>query len=367
MQLSTSDPNTVKTLAKSRVLLVTDAWAPAINGVSTSVKNVKNHLESKGYQVNVLSPADGVQLPGHFLGFPLSIPLGKIKQRMTAFKPDHVLIATEGPVGLATRNYCVKVKKAFSTFYTTRWPEAISGQFKIPMEWIYNLLRWFHKHSSHVFVVSNGMKQLLHHKGFKKLHVKQEGVDLQRFKPLPDKDLIGIKEQFGLTKRKGPFFLFVGRLSPEKNLPDFLNATLPGTKLVVGPAVTKAAFDKLKSDYPSVVFLGPQNKHLPALYNIADVMVFPSQTETFGMVALEALACGTPVSAYNVIGPSDFLTSFDKTGTLATSKNALIDNAIQLSRLKQQAPDSVKNACRQLAEDYSWHKVLTPLVEKLEQ
>jgi glycosyltransferase involved in cell wall biosynthesis len=277
-----------------RILLVTDAWAPQINGVVVTLRNTIACLERWGHEVRVISPAGFRTLPmPTYPEIPLALfPARGVARGFRDFQPDAVHVATEGPLGLAARNYCVRNGLAFTTAYHTCFPEYVRARFGIPLAWTYAFLRWLHRPSAAVMVATPAIRQLLAQHGFNNLADWSRGVDLSLFKP-------GARD----THLPRPVFAYVGRIAIEKNIAAFLELDLPGTKLVVGDGPQRR---ELEQRFPRAIFVGAKTgEELAAYYRTADVMVFPSLTDTFGLVLIEAMACGTPVAAFPVRGPID--------------------------------------------------------------
>lgn len=280
-----------------RIMIVTDAWEPQVNGVVRTIKSTRRELESMGHVVDVLSPLEFRTLPCPT--YPdIRLSLGatrKTHQRIKDFNPDALHIATEGPLGLAARRWAVKHHFPYTTAYHTRFPEYIYARFRIPLKWTYRYLNWFHGKAKSVMAPTHVVIKDLRDNGFKNVVLWGRGVELDIFKPHDIRRL----------DTKPPIFLYVGRVAVEKNIEAFLDLDLPGSKWVVGegPALTD-----LRSRYPDTNFMGVLSQNeLAEVYSSADVFVFPSKTDTFGLVLLEAMACGLPVAAYPVTGPLDVI------------------------------------------------------------
>ena len=279
-----------------RLLIVTDAWAPQVNGVVTSLCALMAELQALGHEVGVLSPEDFRSLPcPGYVSIPLAWNVWQVGGKIRAFAPDAVHLATEGPLGWAARHWLKREGLAFSTAIHTRFPEYVSGRWPwIPLAWGYAWLRAFHRASRAVLVSTERLRDEFARHGFPNLLLWRKGVDLHQFAPRLEPQGEG-----------APLFLYAGRLAPEKNLEAFLDLDLPGAKEVVGDGPLRV---ELERRYPQVRFHG----HLPVAalaeaYRRASVLVFPSRTDTLGLVMLEALACGTPVAAFPVCGPLDVL------------------------------------------------------------
>ena len=285
-----------------KIALVTDAWQPQVNGVVTTLVELVRELEGAGHRVEVIHPGlfRTRPCPG-YEGIDLAIaPAKELALRLDVFQPDAIHLATEGPLGWAGRRYCLKRKLAFTTAFHTRFPEILHAALRIPLSWGYALLRHFHRPSSGVMVPTQGVLEMLQRRGFRNLKPWTHGVDtaLFQFHAQPRNDA-----PHGSLCR--PVALYVGRVSYEKNIDAFLSLDLPGSKVVcgVGPVL-----ESLKQRYPQVHWLGllPRDE-LSRVYAAADLFVFPSRSETFGLVMAEAMACGTPVAAFPVDGPLEVL------------------------------------------------------------
>ncbi len=316
-----------------KVLVATDAWHPQVNGVVRTLGSLARAAGKLGTPIEFLSPEGfpSFQLPT-YPGLRLAIPNRRgIAERIEAANPDAIHLATEGPIGFAVRAYCRRNGRPFTTSYTTRFPEYISARSPIPESWIYRVLRWFHGGATVTMVATPSLMSELGQRGFDHLGMWTRGVDVDLFRPDRAIDL-------GFER---PIFMTVGRVAVEKNIEAFLSLDLPGTKVVIGAGPQEA---KLKREFPDAKFLGPlENGTLAAHLAAADVFVFPSRTDTFGIVQLEALASGVPIAAFPVTGPKDVVG--DKPiGVLDEDLGRACMEALQLSR----------DACRKFALDYSW-------------
>ena len=283
-----------------RVLVVTDAWRPQINGVVHSLEALARSAQTLGATIEFLTP-DGfpsIPLPT-YREIRLSLATARsIAQRVDAMRPDHIHIATEGPLGLAARRLCIRRGEVFTTSYHTRFPEYIFARTRIPLAIPYAALRWFHNAGGGMMVSTQSLANELTQRGFVRPLLWSRGVDHELFRPQPS-----------ILDLPRPIFLNVGRLAPEKNLEAFLTLDLPGSKVVVGDGPSRAA---LQAAFPQAHFLGvKQGNDLAAIYASADVFVFPSCTDTFGIVLLEALASGVPVAAFPAPGPLDVVGGSD--------------------------------------------------------
>jgi glycosyltransferase involved in cell wall biosynthesis len=318
-----------------RILLVTDAWAPQVNGVVVTLRNTIAFLERIGHEVHVLSPEGfrTVPMPG-YPEIPLAVLAGMgVARRFREVAPDAIHISTEGPLGIAARRYCVANDLAFTTAYHTCFPEYVRARFGIPLAWTYAWLRRFHRPSSAVLVGTRTIRGLLEQQGFANVADWSRGVDLDLFHP-------GAERFVDFAR---PVFTYVGRLAVEKDLPSFLRLDLPGTKVVVGDGPERS---RLQRGFPKAVFVGTKSgAELASYYQRSDVFVFPSRTDTFGLVLLEAMACGTPVAAFPVRGPVDVVKD-PSAGVLHEDLGEAALQALLLDR----------GEVRRYAERFSWER-----------
>ncbi|MDR5804526.1 MULTISPECIES: glycosyltransferase family 1 protein [unclassified Caballeronia] len=280
-----------------KIMIVTDAWEPQVNGVVRTLTQTSRELTGLGHRVELLTPLEFRTIPcPTYPEIRLSLMPGRhVAKRIDEFAPDALHIATEGPLGMSARAYALRHKLPFTTAYHTRFPEYVKARFGIPLAMTYRFLHWFHRHSQAVMAPTPVVKHDLEQYGFTNVVLWTRGVDLDIFHPMDSKVLN--------TAR--PIFLYVGRVAVEKNVEAFLKLDLPGSKWVAGEG---PALAELKSRYTNVNYLGVLSQtELAKVYAAADVFVFPSRTDTFGLVLLEAMACGTPVAAYPVTGPIDVL------------------------------------------------------------
>jgi glycosyltransferase involved in cell wall biosynthesis len=329
-----------------RVLVATDAWHPQVNGVVRTLTSLARTAKGLGVDIEFLSP-DGFRTfplptyPGLRLALP---PRWRIAERIEATNSDAIHIATEGPIGHAVRAYCVRRGLPFTTSYTTRFPEYISARAPIPESWIYAALRRFHNSASVTMVATPSLMAELRQRGFSKLGMWTRGVDTELFHP--DR---AIELPF-----PRPIFVCVGRVAVEKNLEAFLSLDLPGTKMVIGTGPCEA---ELKRRFPDAKFLGQiENGKLAAHVAAADVFVFPSRTDTFGVVQLEALASGLPIAAFPVTGPKDVVADHP-VGALDEDLRAACLAALDLNR----------DACRAFALNYSWENSARQFIGHLQK
>lgn len=280
-----------------RILVVTDAWHPQINGVVRTLQRLSEVLPPLGATLEFLTPEGFASIPmPSYSAIPLALATYRqVANRIAKAAPDHVHIATEGPLGIQARRVCIATRRLFTTSYHTRFPEYLSARFPIPEGWTYGLLRGFHNAGCGTLVATPSMAAELTQRGFSQVLCWTRGVDTDFYRP---------DRQHTLDLPR-PIFLSVGRVAVEKNLPAFLDLSLPGSKVVVGEGPDLAS---LSERYPDAVFLGTRTGgELADIYASADVFVFPSRTDTFGNVILEALASGVPVAAFPVTGPRDIL------------------------------------------------------------
>jgi glycosyltransferase involved in cell wall biosynthesis len=279
-----------------RILVATDAWHPQVNGVVRTLTMMAEAVEAQGAEVSFLTPESfcTVGLPS-YRDLRVALPRpARIAELIEAQAPDTIHIATEGPIGLLVRRYCRKHDLPFTTSFHTRFPDYVSARAPVPESWVWSTLRWFHGRSEAVMAATPALATELRERGFGNVVLWPRGVDTRLFHPR-DVDLC----------QPRPVFLCVGRVAVEKNLEAFLELDLPGTKVIVGDGPARLA---LQQKYPDAVFLGAlQGERLAEVYAAADVFAFPSRTDTFGLVVLEALASGLPIAAFPVSGPLDVI------------------------------------------------------------
>ncbi len=305
-----------------RLVIVSDAWHPQVNGVVRTLTKLREQMEARGFEVTIISPADYRSAPCPTypeIRLALTHPLA-IRARIEALQPAYVHIATEGPLGIMARRACLKNNWRFTTSFHTRFPEYLRERLPVPLSWSYGFLRRFHNAAEHCLVPTQSIHDELAERGFATLKVWTRGVDRALFRPQPDVDL----------KLPRPVFLCVGRVAPEKNLESFLSLDLPGTKLIVGDGPD---LDELKRKYPDAVFAGKKEGETHARYYAgSDVFVFPSRTDTFGLVLLEAIACGLPVAGYPVPGPKDVIGA-SGAGVLSDNLQKAALGALEMGRV----------------------------------
>lgn len=317
-----------------KILIISDAWLPQINGVVRTLQTTKLYLEKLGHHVEVISPDlfNTIPCPSYpEIRLVIQPARFKVIDFIRTFRPDCVHIATEGPLGWAGRNACHALNLPFTTSFHTKFPEYIYARLGIPTRWSYRFLRWFHQLSKRVMVATQSMRNSLEKEGFEHLVPWSRGVDVELFRPRP-KDFLPDPR---------PISMYVGRVAVEKNIEAFLQTDVPGTKYVVGGG---PQLEYLRAHYPKVKFVGAKaGEELASYYAAADVFVFPSRTDTFGLVVLEALASGVPVAAYPVSGPIDILRE--------TQVGCLDEN---LTQATLQALQLDAHQCRPHALKYSW-------------
>lgn len=318
----------------SRLLIVTDAWAPQVNGVVRTLEALGHDLVAMGHEVRYATPEGRATLAlPTYPEIRLAVFSRRGLERLIAdFRPTAIHIATEGPLGWAARAICLKQNLAFTTSFHTRFPEYISARFPVVSEkLIYRVLRRFHGPARSVMVATPTLERELRTHGFGNVRIWSRGVDIDVFRPLA-----GARLPF-----EGPIWLYVGRVAVEKNIEAFLALDLPGTKVVVGDGPARSALER---KYPTTKFLGSKRgEDLVQCYAGSDVFVFPSKTDTFGLVVLEALACGVPVAAFPVPGPAD---------VIGTSPVGVLDNDLAAGCLRALAIP--REACRAFALTRSW-------------
>ena len=325
-----------------RVLIVTDAWAPQVNGVVRTLEMLGRELRALGHEVRYATPEGRFTVPlPTYSEIRLAIfPRRALEKIFREFAPDAVHIATEGTMGMSARAICLKHGIPFTTSFHTRFPEYVHARFSFISEsLVYRWLRWFHRPATAMMVATPSLKQELEQHGFRNLRIWSRGVDVDQFRRIAGASF----------PYPGPTWLYVGRVAVEKNIEAFLKLDLPGTKVVVGEGPARAS---LAERYPDVRFLGPKTgEDLVRAYSASDVFVFPSRTDTFGLVMLEALACGLPVAAYPVSGPKDVVGD-TPVAVLDKDLRAACLRALALSR--DSADGRTNLSARGFALEHSW-------------
>jgi glycosyltransferase involved in cell wall biosynthesis len=324
-----------------RIVIVTDAWHPQVNGVVRTLAHVCEGLLQRGHEVSIISPLDYRNYPCPTYPEIRLAFTGKraMTKRLAALQPTNIHIATEGPLGIQARRICVAKGWKFTTSFHTRFPEYIRERLPVPLGLTYGFLKWFHNAAEKCLVPTLSIETVLKEQGFKNTRIWTRGVNRSLFYPRPEVEL-------GLPK---PVFICVGRVAPEKNLDAFLSLTLPGTKLIVGDGPD---LERLKKAYPDAVFVGKQlGDQLARTFAGADVFVFPSRTDTFGLVLLEAIASGLPVAAFPVPGPLDVIGATGG-GVLSESLGDAAMRALAMGTLEpdKYLADFTWNACVDIFE-----------------
>lgn len=327
-----------------RILVATDAWQPQVNGVVRTYEQLRDAVPRYGAEIVMLSPADFHTVPcPTYPQIALAVPdQARCGARISAIAPDAVHIATEGPVGWMARAYCLRRGIAFTTSFHTKFPEYLSGRFGLPERLSYAVLRRFHGRGAGMMVATRSLRLMLERRGFRKVLTWTRGVDTQLFRP---RDV----RRFGM----GPVFLYAGRVASEKNIEAFLELSLPGRKVCVGDG---PQLEALRRRFPDATFTGElQGADLAESYASADIFVFPSRTETFGIVMLEAMASGVPVAAFPVTGPADVVAQ-GVSGLLSWNLRDAALAALVLDRGKVRAA----------AERYTWEATAKQFLDNVE-
>lgn len=333
-----------------RIAIVTDAWSPQVNGVVRTLQSVRDELVAQGHEVLIVSPDLFYSMPCPTypeirLAFAST---GSVGRMLEDFSPQAIHLATEGPVCLAARRWCLARDFPFTTAYHTQFPDYVAARTGVNPEWVWRYIRWFHSPAHAILASTASIADTLKAHGLTQIRHWGRGVDLSTFgDPVPDPAIRALAQD-----GRGPIQLYVGRVAIEKNIEAFLTAAHPGVKVIVGDG---PALVSLKAKYPEAHFLGPKfGADLAAAYAAADVFVFPSKTDTFGLVMIEALACGTPVAAYPVTGPIDVLTP--ETGAMRDDLDQAIAEALTRDR----------TACCTYGQSFTWarsaHQFLHALV-----
>lgn len=282
-----------------KIAIVTDAWTPQVNGVVRTLHATRAGLRAMGHEVMVVSPDLFRSIPcPTYPEIRLALPAGGVAARLAAFAPDAIHLSTEGPLCLAARRWCLARGLPFTTAYHTQFPDYVAARTGVSPALVWRYIRWFHRPASAVLAATPSIAATLREHGIAQVRPWGRGVDRALFRPDGPRDPM-------LAALPGPVLLGVGRVAVEKNLEAFLALDLPGTKVVVGHGPARAS---LAARFPRALFLGHRGgEALAACYRAADALVFPSRTDTFGLVMAEAMACGTPVAAFPVTGPRDVL------------------------------------------------------------
>lgn len=330
----------------TRITVVTDAWHPQVNGVVRSIERTNDELIAMGAEVTMVTPDLFRTLP--LPSYPeIRVTIStyrRVAREIERGQPSYVHIATEGPLGLKARKWCRRHGMPYTTSYHTRFPEYVAARLPVPQSWLYALVRRFHNGGAGCMVATDTLAAELSARGFRNLMRWGRGIDADLFRPRPD--------EAGLFDLPRPIFINVGRVAVEKNLEAFLALDLPGSKVVVGDGPQRASLERR---YPDVHFAGVMvGDELARAYASADVFVFPSRTDTFGNVLLEALASGLPVAAYPVMGPLDILGDSDA-GILDEDLKAACLGALAIDRA----------TARQLALSFSWRRAAKQFLDNV--
>lgn len=330
----------------TRITVVTDAWHPQVNGVVRSIERTNDELIAMGAEVTMVTPDLFRTLP--LPSYPeIRVTIStyrRVAREIERGQPSYVHIATEGPLGLKARKWCRRHGMPYTTSYHTRFPEYVAARLPVPQSWLYALVRRFHNGGAGCMVATDTLAAELSARGFRNLMRWGRGIDADLFRPRPD--------EAGLFDLPRPIFINVGRVAVEKNLEAFLALDLPGSKVVVGDGPQRASLERR---YPDVHFAGVMvGDELARAYASADVFVFPSRTDTFGNVLLEALASGLPVAAFPVMGPLDILGDSDA-GILDEDLKAACLGALAIDRA----------TARQLALSFSWRRAAKQFLDNV--
>lgn len=328
-----------------KIVIVSDAWFPQVNGVVRTLDSLARELGRRGHAVSFITPDRFKTIPcPTYPEIRLVLRPGSgVARQIEENRPCAIHIATEGPLGWAARRYCLSRGLSFTTAYHTRFPEYVQARWRIPLGLTYWLLRRFHAPASAIMVATESIENELHRRGFSRIRRWSRGVDTSLFHPRSDASL-------DLPR---PIFLYVGRIAVEKNIEAFLNLDLPGTKVAVGDGPQA---EELKRRFPETVFAGvKKGEELARYYASADVFVFPSRTDTFGLVLIEALASGVPVAAYPVPGPLD---------VIGNSRTGCLDENLQKAALEARALDRMR--CREHAMLFSWDASARQFLDNLD-
>jgi len=332
-----------------KILIISDAWLPQLNGVVRTYEYLMQTLKSMGHDVQVIGPSsfkNRFPMPGYSEIELVPLPSRRLIARIKEFQPDAIHIATEGPLGWAARKYCRKEGIKFTTSYHTQFPDYAARRLCYFFPFFYkfvhqigvNIMKHFHSTSTALLITTGSMAEELRGWGF--------SAPIQPFTRGIDTDLFYPGESDALSKYKEPIALYVGRLAIEKSVEEFLEMPWDGTKIIVGHGPDE---DMLRKKYPDGVFMGKKvGKELADIYRAADIFVFPSRTDTFGIVVIEALACGLPVVAHDVIGPRDILVD-ERLGVLDEDLETAAQKALGLKDDKEYRHQFV-------IQHYSWDK-----------
>jgi glycosyltransferase involved in cell wall biosynthesis len=330
-----------------KIVLATDAWHPQVNGVVRSLSMTVEQLRLGGHEVEVIEPSRFLTVPcPTYPEIRLSLACRrKVRRMLDEAQPDSIHIATEGPIGWAARSWCISNARRYTTAFHTRFPDYVSIRTGIPVEWMWKVMRRFHGRAEKTFAATISLAEELNSRGLERTHIWPRGVDLEQFNPR-------VAPHLAMADLPRPILLNVGRVAPEKNIEAFLDLELAGSKVVVGGG---PALERMKAAYPDVLFLGPRHgAELASAYTAADVFVFPSRTDTFGLVNIEALACGLPVAAYPVPGPLDILGADGRGVHGGRARVGALDE--DLARAVARALTAKREAAAKEAANYSWNR-----------
>lgn len=327
-----------------KILIATDAWKPQVNGVVRTLERLAAESSRLGVEIRFLTPEGrrSFPLPGYpEIRMTVETPQS-VARAIEGEAPDALHISTEGPIGWLARRHAIRSGRPFSTCYHTRYPEYLAARMPVPTDLTYAVLRRFHNAAAVTLVATDALRKELSARGFRNLALWSRGVDGDLFRPRLDARLDPSR----------PVFLFVGRVAVEKNIEDFLAARLPGTKVVVGDGPDRA---RLEACFPAAVFMGARfGEDLARIYAAADVFVFPSRTDTFGLVLLEALASGTPVAAFPQAGILSDIAAAG-CGVLAEDLGAAALQALRIPRER----------CRSFALDFSHERTARQFLDQV--
>ena len=327
-----------------RIIIISDAWQPQVNGVVRTLEQTQKQLQGWGHQVSIIGPEafNKIPLPG-YRSIPLVIfPARRLKKIIENFDPDTIHIATEGPLGLAARQYCCGRGLSFSSSYHTQFPEYIRLRLPVPLSLTYAYLRWFHRRAACTMVSTDSQIQILKQRGFRHLVKWSRGVDMSLFRPVSN-TTVSVEK---------PISVYMGRVAVEKNIEAFLSLSLPGTQYVIGDGPDR---QRLEKKYPKIRFVGEKKgQEQVKLLSAADVFVFPSRTDTFGLVMIEAMACGVPVAAYPVTGPIDIITE---------GRSGALDNDLYQAVIKALSVD--RQSTLKYTQKYSWESATEQFLSNL--
>ena len=340
-----------------RIALATDAWHPQVNGVVRSLSTTVERLQRRDHEVTVIEPSRFRTVPcPTYPEIRLAVMCDRrVRRLLDELQPDAVHIAAEGPIGWATRGWCLRRRRRFTTSFHTRFPDYVSVRSGIPADWIWAVMRRFHGPAERTFVVTSRLAAELEERGIGHTHLWPLGVDLDQFNP-------SVSPHPAMTGLARPILLNVGRVAVEKNIEAFLDLGIKGSKVVVGGG---PALESLRSRYPDVLFLGPKHgAELASTFAAADAFVFPSRTDTFGLVNIEALACGLPIAAYPVAGPLDIVGE-DGRGVHG-GKRPIGALDVDLGRAVERALRADRRAAVAEAEHYGWERCTDRFLAGLE-